>query len=68
MQRKRAMFENVHIDWRITSHDDGSTDFSDDDGLDDDRINGYNNNNNNVTRTPDRFTRKIHDPCLINSS
>ena len=59
LARKRAMFENVHIDWRISSHEnDGSTDFSEDE-LDD--INGYHNhmNNNNVTRTPDRFQRKI---------
>ena len=58
LARKRAMFENVHIDWRISSHEnDGSTDFSEDE-LDD--INGYHNhmNNNNVTRTPDRFQRK----------
>ena len=55
LQRKRAMFENVQIDWRITPHEnDGSTDFSEDE-LDD--LNGY--NNNNVTRTPDRFQRKI---------
>jgi len=42
------MFENVNIDWHI-SHDDGSTDFSDDETLDDpssSRLNG--------TRTPER--------------
>ena len=42
------MFENVNIDWHI-SQDDGSTDFSDDETLDDpssSRLNG--------TRTPER--------------
>ena len=34
LQRKKTMFENVNIDWRI-SHDDGSTDFSDDETLED---------------------------------
>jgi Arf-GAP/SH3 domain/ANK repeat/PH domain-containing protein len=54
LQRKKTMFENVNIDWHI-SQDDGSTDFSDDETLDDpstttttSRLNG--------TRTPERVT------------
>ena len=55
------MFENVHIDWHITSHEnDGSTDFSDDETLDD--HSSYpkliNNNNNNALRTPERSTNR----------
>ena len=34
MQRKKTMFEHVNYDWHM-SHDDGSTDFSDDETLDD---------------------------------
>jgi Arf-GAP/SH3 domain/ANK repeat/PH domain-containing protein len=43
------MFDNVNIDWRI-SHDDGSTDFSDDETLDDQpsRSNGL--------RTPEKMS------------
>ena len=46
LQRKKTMFDNVNIDWHI-SHDDGSTDFSDDETLEDHpRMNGL--------RTPDK--------------
>lgn len=31
------MFENINIDWNL-SHDDGSTDFSDDDTVIDERV------------------------------
>jgi len=34
LQRKKTMFEHVNYDWHM-SHDDGSTDFSDDETLDD---------------------------------
>jgi len=53
LQRKKIMFENVNIDWHI-SQDDGSTDFSDDETLDDpstatsSRLNG--------SRTPEKST------------
>jgi hypothetical protein len=33
LNRKKTMFENVYIDWHL-SHDEGSTDFSDDETLD----------------------------------
>ncbi|XP_022242959.1 arfGAP with SH3 domain, ANK repeat and PH domain-containing protein-like isoform X1 [Limulus polyphemus] len=33
LQNKKTMFENVNIDWRLT-HEDGSTDLSDEDGAD----------------------------------
>ena len=46
LQRKKTMFEHVIYDWHM-SHDDGSTDFSDDETLDDHpRTNGH--------RTPDK--------------
>ena len=45
------MFDNVNIDWHLT-HDEGSTDFSDDETLDDHpRLNG--------SRTPDNL---LHSP------
>lgn len=31
------MFENINVDWNL-SHDDGSTDFSDDDTVIDERV------------------------------
>lgn len=31
------MFENINVDWNL-SHDDGSTDFSDDDTMVDERV------------------------------
>lgn len=34
------MFENINIDWNL-SHDDGSTDFSDDDTVIDERVSKY---------------------------
>ena len=56
----KSTFENVRIyNWRISLHEnDGSTDFSDDENLDDHHV-PYpyqinNNNNNNVLRTPER--------------
>jgi Arf-GAP with SH3 domain, ANK repeat and PH domain-containing protein len=42
------MFENVNIDWNL-SHDDGSTDFSDEETLEDQP--------RTLTRTPDRANR-----------
>ncbi|XP_073957481.1 arfGAP domain of ASAP isoform X2 [Choristoneura fumiferana] len=38
-KREKSMFENINIDWNL-SHDDGSTDFSDDDTVIDERQNG----------------------------
>lgn len=37
-QRMKMTFDNINIDWNL-SHDDGSTDFSDDDTIIDDRVN-----------------------------
>ncbi len=37
INRKKTMFENVNIDWHL-SHEEGSTDFSDDETLDDHRL------------------------------
>lgn len=36
-KREKSMFENINIDWNL-SHDDGSTDFSDDDTVIDERV------------------------------
>merc|ERR1719411_914892 len=48
LQRKKTMFEHVNYDWHL-NHDDGSTDFSDDETLDDHpRSNGL--------RTPDKVS------------
>ena len=47
------MFENVNIDWNL-SHDDGSTDFSDEETLDD--------HPRTLTRTPDK---KVLRPMSI---
>ncbi|XP_048489063.1 arfGAP with SH3 domain, ANK repeat and PH domain-containing protein isoform X2 [Plutella xylostella] len=38
-KREKSVFENINIDWNL-SHDDGSTDFSDDDTVIDERQNG----------------------------
>ncbi|CAG4979627.1 unnamed protein product [Parnassius apollo] len=38
-KREKSIFENVNIDWNL-SHDDGSTDFSDDETVIDERHNG----------------------------
>ena len=53
LQRKKTMFENVNIDWNL-SHDDGSTDFSDEETLDD--------HPRTLTRTPDK---KVLRPMSI---
>merc|ERR1719342_535066 len=45
LQRKKTMFENVNIDWNL-SHDDGSTDFSDEETLED--------HPRTLTRTPEK--------------
>eukprot|EP00094_Tigriopus_californicus_P003255 TCALIF_03130-PB protein Name:"Similar to Asap2 Arf-GAP with SH3 domain, ANK repeat and PH domain-containing protein 2 (Mus musculus)" AED:0.23 eAED:0.23 QI:0/0.83/0.71/1/0.66/0.71/7/921/476 len=47
LHRKKTMFDNVNIDWHLT-HEDGSTDFSDDEMLEDyPRLNG--------SRTPEHL-------------
>ncbi|XP_026758920.2 arfGAP with SH3 domain, ANK repeat and PH domain-containing protein isoform X2 [Galleria mellonella] len=38
-KREKSIFENINVDWNL-SHDDGSTDFSDDDTVIDERQNG----------------------------
>ncbi|XP_041975917.1 arfGAP with SH3 domain, ANK repeat and PH domain-containing protein isoform X1 [Aricia agestis] len=38
-KREKSIFENINIDWNL-SHDDGSTDFSDDDTVIEERQNG----------------------------
>lgn len=38
-KREKSIFENINIDWNL-SHDDGSTDFSDDDTVIDERVSG----------------------------
>ena len=58
LQRKKTMFEHVNYDWHL-NHDDGSTDFSDDETLDDHpRSNGL--------RTPDKVSpnEKFRPPHL----
>ncbi|KAF5281108.1 hypothetical protein FQR65_LT02974 [Abscondita terminalis] len=47
VNRQKSLFDNVNIDWNL-SHDDGSTDFSDDDTIIDDR---------NGSLTPERKNR-----------
>lgn len=37
MQRQKSHFDNVNIDWNL-SHDEGSTDFSDDETIIEDRV------------------------------
>lgn len=37
MQRQKSLFENINIDWNL-SHDEGSTDFSDDETVIEDRV------------------------------
>ena len=54
------MFENVNIDWNL-SHDDGSTDFSDEETLDD--------HPRTLTRTPDKKGLRpmsIYTPVMSN--
>jgi len=50
LARKKTMFENVNIDWNL-SHDDGSTDFSDEETLED--------HPRTLTRTPDKKGRPM---------
>lgn len=38
--KQKAPFENVNIEWNLTTHDEGSTDFSDDDTVIEDRVSG----------------------------
>lgn len=55
LQRKKTMFDNVNIDWHI-SHDDGSTDFSDDETLDDHpRVNGNRTPEKNLSSPLDKM-------------
>jgi len=49
LQRKKTMFEQVNYDWHL-NHDDGSTDFSDDETLDD------HPHRSNGLRTPDKVS------------
>lgn len=37
LQRQKTLFDNVNIDWNL-SHDEGSTDFSDDETIIEDRV------------------------------
>lgn len=37
LARQKTLFDNINIDWNL-SHDDGSTDFSDDDTIIEDRV------------------------------
>jgi len=37
LQRQKSHFDNVNIDWNL-SHDEGSTDFSDDETIIEDRV------------------------------
>lgn len=37
LQRQKSLFENINIDWNL-SHDEGSTDFSDDETVVEDRV------------------------------
>jgi len=49
LARKKTMFENVNIDWNL-SHEDGSTDFSDEETLED--------HPRTLTRTPEKKTQR----------
>lgn len=40
LQRQKTLFDNVNIDWNL-SHDEGSTDFSDDETIIEDRVNRF---------------------------
>lgn len=37
LQRQKVLFDNVNFDWNL-SHDEGSTDFSDDETIIEDRV------------------------------
>jgi Arf-GAP/SH3 domain/ANK repeat/PH domain-containing protein len=52
LNRQKVMFENVNIDWNL-SHEDGSTDFSDEETLEDQQ------QPRTLTRTPDRKNRPM---------
>lgn len=41
---QKSLFENINIDWNL-SHDEGSTDFSDDETVIEDRVSCTNFNN-----------------------
>ena len=75
LQRKKTMFEHVNYDWHM-SHDDGSTDFSDDETLDCDhpRSNGQRTPEKNglspsesKTRTPTGLS-VFHSPNNSNNN
>ncbi|KAJ2947726.1 hypothetical protein O0L34_g9502 [Tuta absoluta] len=57
-KREKSMFENINIDWNL-SHDDGSTDFSDDDTVIDERIFSFQQNG---SVTPERKCPRSRPP------
>lgn len=38
MRRQKGAFDNIDTDWNLPAHDDGSTDFSDDDTMIDEKV------------------------------
>lgn len=51
VNRQKQLFDNINIDWNL-SHDDGSTDFSDDDTIIDDRNGSLTPEKKNRSRPP----------------
>lgn len=58
-KREKSIFENINIDWNL-SHDDGSTDFSDDDTVIDERQNG--------SLTPEKKCPRSRPPSYLGGS
>ena len=66
VNRKKGIFENVHIDWHL-SHDEGYTDFSDDETLDDHRLtlNGSHGGATPNGRHSHHHSHTLHSPDKV---
>ena len=68
VNRKKGIFENVNIDWHL-SHDEGYTDFSDDETLDDHRLtlNGSHGGATPNGRHSHHHSHTLHSPDKVRS-
>lgn len=57
LQRQKTLFDNVNIDWNL-SHDEGSTDFSDDETIIEDRV-CLNNKDNKINKLIIKFLKSV---------
>lgn len=64
LQRQKTLFDNVNIDWNL-SHDEGSTDFSDDETIIEDRVSG--SRFHNTKPTPKENNRPPMCMCAVYS-